>query len=398
MIQISPNTKDLIITLSNLYFYNCISAIKTQSVQELYLSNFTVTNSNSSSYAALQFSSNGNSVLSIVNGNFTSNRCNCIKLDSTSNQPSLDFLLESVGFYYNNGDDSLLIFDSSLIVSNTSKIKNCEFYRNTAPSVEVSSSQGILNVSSTNFAYGTYNIANWAVYGSTQIIFYKCVIEYNTAESWISIVSSSNDTYAETISCTIRNNVGSVIKLSDSVYQDQYSTFYNNSAEYGAVLYSTDSSTTSFTGSLLYKNSASTNGVIYLLVGSTLTIQNSNFSYNSASSKGAGIFCDQNSTFSIYSSWFAYNSAYQGSSIYTQHSNNVYIYSSSFVSNSALASGCIFILESGITINNCTFKNNTGTDSPAIRVLYDSTLTIANSSFMTHSGQGANIDLGYSVG
>ena len=56
MIQISPNTKDLIITLSNLYFYNCISAIKTQSVQGLYLSNFTVTNSNSSSYAALQFS------------------------------------------------------------------------------------------------------------------------------------------------------------------------------------------------------------------------------------------------------------------------------------------------------------------------------------------------------
>ena len=215
-----------------------------------------------------------------------------------------------------------------------------------------------------------------------------------------------------TTSSFINNNAsyGGVMYTQSSIkssFNITNNTFTNNSAWYGGVMYTRSLSESSFNiaDNTFTKNSATycDGGVIYIqyLSASSFNIANNSFTNNSATydDSGAGVIYIQylsTSSFSISNNTFFNNSAWYGGIIYTQSSSESTfdIASNAFFNNSAKFGGVMMYIisssnESSFNITSNTFTNNSAQYGGVIYThsSSESTFDIASNVFINNSAK-----------
>ena len=188
---------------------------------------------------------------------------------------------------------------------------------------------------------------------------------------------------------TFQNNSaanGGVIFVDRSSTLDlSTSTFQNNSAEYnGGVLY-VGSSTLNLSTSTFQNNSAEDNGGVLYVESSTLNLTKSTFQNNSAIDGGA-IFVDRSSTLNLSTSTFQNNSAVEGGAIFVDRSSTLNLSTSTFQNNSAASwGGVLCAWSSNLSITKSIFQNNSAEDDGGVIFVGSSTLNLSTSTFQSNS-------------
>ena len=209
-----------------------------------------------------------------------------------------------------------------------------------------------------------------------------------------------------TTSSFINNNApyGGVMYTQNSIkssFSITNNTFTNNSAWYGGVMYTRSLSESSFSiaNNTFFNNSAWYGGVIYTHNSSesTFDIASNAFFNNSAKFGGVMMYISSSneSSFNITSNTLTNNSAQYGGVIYTHNSSESTfdIASNAFFNNSATFGGVMMYIsssnESSFNITSNTFTNNSATyyDGGVIYMQYlsASSFNVANNSFTNNS-------------
>ena len=160
----------------------------------------------------------------------------------------------------------------------------------------------------------------------------------------------------------------------------------------GGVMFISDSLCT-ITNSTFANNAAVNGGVMFLAGYKFFSIMNSTFTNNSATASGGIMYVSgykAGSSFNIINSTFSNNNAaIFGGIIFTESDDSFNIISSIFASNSAAAGGvvCIFRWESSFNIISSTFSNNSGVpfDGGVMLIVGSSSINITNSNFTYNS-------------
>ena len=172
----------------------------------------------------------------------------------------------------------------------------------------------------------------------------------------------------------------STILVEDSIFND------NVARQYGGVLSGDSEVTISINGSTIINNYAENGGALYGL-NNNITIYNSYVCDNRARSGVLNIF---KSTLWIIESHLANNSAsYTGGTITIEHAT-LFIWESEFMHNSATQGGVIYAVNGSILLDFCNFHNNTAkVNGGVIYAFFDSNLCTCHSNF---SGNKAGND------
>ena len=382
-------------TITNNYFYNCSNGIKANSIDNLIISNLTVSNDQAQVYSSLYIIAGISSTLSIMDSNFTNSNSTVILISSDLIGSNLDLQANNLLFSNNNSTESLINIDNKVTFSIASSINNSIFTYNSARILTLQSSGGLLSFNDCYFGNNTFLIGTIAEMTEDANLKMKdCIIEYKKGEYLTYLLTNTNSSVLETINCNFSNNQGAIVYSSMTTYRDFNSIFSKNAAGTHSLIFISGTSSAILTNTSILSNNMTSNGPLYITEGSSAEIISSTFDNNTVAAKGGAIFSDQNSIFIIKNSIFTLNSATQGSAIYLQHSTSLSeIHDSSFLQNSASSTGCISSLNAFLLINSSYFSNNTGSYNSAIEILYYSTVNIQNTTFNNHSGEAAHLDV-----
>lgn len=395
LVYLQPTVSNTVYKISHVNVEKSAEAFRIQLASLLDIYNLTVLDSQAELYSVLYFTGTTSAILTIADSSFIGNSGVTLYLTSEISGSSLLLTISNSLVSSSKGGNEGLFIDSSLKLTSSSTIKSSIFTLNQSPVLSLSSNSGELLIIDCIFEDNQLgDLSLIKITGQSKVDIRQILFKNNSAESLIYIFSFNNSTITYFTKCDFENNQGTAIKLSNAVAIIKDSVFNENSGDYGSIAYLNNQATMVMSNVLLHKNVVEINGIICLLISSYIEISDSVFTNNTAFHKGGGIFADMNSQFLIKNSSFLYNFALQGSSIFIQHSQgNSQIKNSFFMYNSAQKSGTISTLESILSISDSVLKANTGLYYPALEVLYFSKVTIKNSQFSHHSGEGAHISL-----
>ena len=173
----------------------------------------------------------------------------------------------------------------------------------------------------------------------------------------------------------------STIKLKRNVFD-------NNTAVFGAAVYSRDSNI-SVEESRFEHNTATLKGILCCYNG-VITVETSKFYNNDGGYSGILYFYGSNVKLS--NSDFSNNFAERGGVIYS-YSSNIAAVTSKFQHNDAYYGGVVYSQQSNITMEASEFENNFAQDGGVLRLLYCKSVRIAESKFYHNSGLGGGVVL-----
>lgn len=379
--------------LENLIFESACYALTISSMKTIVLNNIKVFNCIAETYSGLSLTLMVNSKVFIQNSVFSNNTGICVYIDSSGSSISIELSIEDSIFEHMKDTSSVIEIANSVTLDSISKISNTKFINNLNELINLASI-GKLTISDCYFGYNDNYGANLInVLGDIEFIVEDSIFEYNIAQAILLFEKFSFDTVSKTKNCIFRYNKSTGINVMQSYYEDEGSEFYSNSFLYCPAICLTGLAIGNITGTRITSNIAETKSIIYMTYSSILYMYDLYIAYNIVGSKGI-LFVDDSSKFYLENSEFVENTASQGSCIFIQHSySSSFAYNTKFTKNSAKETGCICLLESTLALDGCTFDANTGTSRPAIDVIYYSNITIENSYFSYHVGEGAHISI-----
>lgn len=189
------------------------------------------------------------------------------------------------------------------------------------------------------------------------------------------------------------SSYNSFFNINNSLVTVFNSSFYNNRAYYGGVIYSFNSNLTLINSNFFNNGAVVSGGVLYDSGLSNVNIIDSNFIFNYVGGYGGVITCEQNSKININNSIFSNNRAInkEGGVLYINGST-LDIDNVLFVNSSASFGGVICNLKSETNINNVVFSNNSVVyDGGAIYNMY-STLNLTQTIFENNGYNGLFLD------
>ena len=187
------------------------------------------------------------------------------------------------------------------------------------------------------------------------------------------------DTYTNKAS-SVTNFVGSTIVATYSNITMSQSTFENNVAVYGGVIFAEQNSIINISNSSFINNTATNQGGVLYSSNSTTTIEMSTFDGNTASYYGGMLYSSFTSTIMIVASNFHNSTATYRGVLYS-HKSIITTLASKYDGNTAnFAGGVLYTDSSSIIIEGSDFGNNNGFFGGTM-YSSNSTLTIKTSKF-----------------
>jgi hypothetical protein len=203
---------------------------------------------------------------------------------------------------------------------------------------------------------------------------------------------------------------GAMLTLKNLAVANGYAGWYSDHSESGAGIVNYGNLTV--TNTTISNNAAAYHGAGIANFGGELKVTDSTFSDNHAAVYSGGIYnygdlTITNSTFSNNTAYlgggvgnyrqltvvrgiFSGNTAFAGGAIYSDRSSAQMVADSVFSANSAEYGGGIYNLSSTLEVRNTTFSNNHAIvyAGGIANALYDSSLTVAGSTFSGNSASG----------
>ncbi|CAG9309797.1 unnamed protein product [Blepharisma stoltei] len=325
-------------------------------------------------------------------------------LETLSGKVQVDFLMTECYFYNNSAaTGSAVYLDSTIALSQSSKIKDSFFKSNTASTSGALSAlflNGILTISSTNF-YKNHAKLGAALYVNinedqqnlkSEVILSLCNFTYNLGESVIYLDDSSQYSYMETSQCRFEYNLGSAVELNYDYWKEAGSIFqYNFASAGGSAVRLKNEALAVSDASIYYNNTSSRAGGVIAISSSSLFECNScNFTANYAGTSGGVVFAEQSSEFVIKDSVFTRNScANKGSIMYLLGSSSPVsqLSSSNIYGNTANGEGAIVLLDSSISINSSSIHDNTADSATPGLLLTLSSANVSDCEFYSQTGK-----------
>ena len=154
------------------------------------------------------------------------------------------------------------------------------------------------------------------------------------------VVSISTTSFLTVERCLFRNSRGSgVLRASGTVsISILCSTFINNMAQRGSVIYGYERITVNIEGSSFYNNTAATDGGVIYMYSSTCNIAGSNFSNNSAGGHGGVLYLNR-ARATVHNSTFANNDATNTGGVTYATRSTFIISETNFLNNTAANGG-----------------------------------------------------------
>ncbi len=160
------------------------------------------------------------------------------------------------------------------------------------------------------------------------------------------------------------------------------SSFINNTAQQGAVIYAERGSSVSFCSSVFLKNIADDfGGVMIAYTNVIVSVVSCSFTGNTAGWQGGVIDAQQGSTISVDSSDFLSNWAGRyGGVVFSNRNIRVVVMSSSFTENTALFGGTFLADASSVSVGSSYFLSNNAYEVGGVASLFgESALQMSNS-------------------
>jgi hypothetical protein len=139
----------------------------------------------------------------------------------------------------------------------------------------------------------------------------------------------------------------------------------NNTAPFGAAIYTSVNSTLTITDTQLVANSANASGgAVYVSNGADLTMTDTVCDSNNAASAGGCVYIESVVNVSISRSRFTSNNANFGAALFSSTSSTPIISDSQFVANAASSGGAVFAdSDSDLIVKNSSFVGNSANKS-----------------------------------
>lgn len=178
---------------------------------------------------------------------------------------------------------------------------------------------------------------------------------------------------------------GVVIVLNSSIWVED-TTFENNSADFGAVVYGQESTITTYNSNFVCNKAFSQGGALSTYK-CLVDVAVCTFIGNRAGDDGSVIFTNE-SSFYIADSFFSTNSADYSGGVILSEGGSFYITDSTFSDNTAPFSGVIYIREGFFHIADSSFNN---TYHGGVIVADTSLFTVSSSSFTNNSADNGGV-------
>lgn len=298
---------------------------------------------------------------------------------------------------------SCLLIDSSVGLTQNSRISNSVFQRNSAANacIWISYFIGILSIENCIFRLNSATSAS-VIYGQhpRSLTSMKCLISLNSTlveenTGFTTMYFDNTDKFVEGRSqnLTLRSNIGRGIYTMHTYWQDRGSQCINNSSpSSGACIIVLFYGVVSLVDSKLIDNKGKlTGGTITVGMLSNVLIENCTF-VNNFAVRGGAIFSEQGSTLNIRNSRFHRNrSTMEGAAIYlligALTTTNSTIYKSNFTENvSVTTDSAVIIISSQVIFDSCYFNGNSAISAPGIGIFL-STVSVLQSTFTNQTSQ-----------
>ena len=223
-----------------------------------------------------------------------------------------------------------------------------------------------------------------SAYVRSNVCMINCKLSKNTATISGGVMSALKNCSIIVQMSSLTFNLGGYGGVSFA-FQNSYIVFnncevFNNKVEFEGIIKIRQQCNLTITKSTFKNNTAGNGGILYLQA-SNATIEGSLFELNHAIGKGGVIYGSDHSIVDIYLDIFYYNMAKYGGVLTLLDDSIATIEHSEFIANRAnLNGGTIFMSESFICISNCTLSFSTARNGGVIYATYSS-IQISNSLF-----------------
>ena len=205
-------------------------------------------------------------------------------------------------------------------------------------------------------------------------------------------LSSSSDTTV--YSSSFNNNgaqIGGVVYAfsSSSITADNSFFNFNEVGDVGGVMYTNSSSSITVDNSSFNNNRANNGGVMCAYTSSIINVDSSSFNNNEADNFGGVVFASSSSNINVGSSSFNNSGAILGGVMYAFFSCSITVDNSSFDNNEADTDGGVMFAElsSSITVDHCSFNNNGANTGGVMHAYIRCSITVDNSSFNNNEAE-----------
>ncbi|CAG9321981.1 unnamed protein product [Blepharisma stoltei] len=233
-------------------------------------------------------------------------------------QEVITLSIENTFFMKNSAPSGSAIYiESSVILSDNSRIDSCTFSQNSAQNkgtIVNLSQYGILNISNSLFI-SNYAELGSALYfassanvgsGKSRMIFNSCTFNLNSGKNVICTNDMAIYSYIETAKCIFQKNEGVAVYLVSDYWKDTESIIANSTMTDGAVYLTSNSTVYCVSTSFINNTSTKNAGAVRAEGNSYFYCNNCIFHQNSAKNGGA-LYFDQLSYFTIENSVFSNN-------------------------------------------------------------------------------------------
>lgn len=254
-------------------------------------------------------------------------------------------------------------------------------------------SNAVIGGTASNPCSVDYNLFKFAYYSNKGLTFNNLNFQHiNTTANSIIYLNGLGSSYindCDFTNCYAQQSHSSIIYLNFGMANVTGCNFKNSNTSFGVITISGwTSPKMNVTSSTFEDNYASVEpGAINNC--NNLIVMDSIFKRNTASWWAGAIHTHNNANTKIYGSTFEDNVAnWNGGSLFTY--SNLEVYNSTFISNQATGFGgaigaCDNVSHFNITVDNCTFIDNSAYAGGAIGVMDDGNLTVTDSTFKGNS-------------
>ncbi|CAG9321986.1 unnamed protein product [Blepharisma stoltei] len=381
---------------------------------------------------------------------------------SLLSQDPINLIIKENLFTYNSAPSgSAMYIENSAVLTHDSVIESCIFSQNTAEAKGTIANYfqyGILNISNCLFISNHAELGSALYFAASEqsspekskIIFNSCNFTLNSGINVLCTDDMAIYSYIETIKCIFQKNEGLAIYLVHDHWKDTESIIANSTITAGTVYLTsnatadcelttfTNNTSTQYAGAIraegnsyfhcnqcvFYQNSAEYGGVLYFDQLSYFSIENSKFNNNFCTDKGAVIYVIGSKTYSVLkNSELYYNHAESEGLIYSLTSNikidnckiwdntanritpgiyltlsNLTIMSSQFNDQEGNYGSFVYLAsDSGLVVKNSSFKNGKSYESGGSIYALSSSVSLANTIFINSTSSVGNAILAFST-
>ena len=338
-----------------------------------------------------------NSCLVITNTNFSKNIGEINSAVMRVQERSL-VLLKNCRFennYAKNAECGIAAYDTAIVT-----IEGCHFENNSSPFTGILMARGLvrIRISDCNITRNKAMLDNLIDVGNGSSLLINSSSFSNNMGGNI-VYSDMNSTLTIT-NCSFVNHsllADPLIRIAVNTQLILQNTFFSNNSQHkeGIIAIKTNS-TARVSNCCFNKSYASKGGVFYLIEGSKITVENCTFNANFAGDAGVAYLKDSQATFIsitatngsslghggmiaayngnvfIHDSHLSYARGIIGGCVMLEEFSSLAAFNSVFAHSYSKTGGAIFKFGPGnVSLENCTFTNNTGVHGGSISV-YDS--------------------------